>query len=63
MKFKWQGVTLEGEINSLYVANGKRSLFMEITGKVPKKVQCTTRGHLWPIQGSIVIAESVVKDV
>lgn len=62
MKFKWQGVTLTGEKAGGVRKEGKTKWFMFITGKVPKKVQCETRGHLWPVTGSIVLAEELIRE-
>lgn len=62
MKFKWQGVTLEGNKSGSIRSGKKTSWFMEITGRVPKKVQCETRGHLWPRKGSIVLAEELIRE-
>ena len=60
-KFKYQGYTVKGSIESTYKSSKGRRYFVKLAGKIPEEIQCTSRGgNLWPIEGSLVLVEEKI---
>lgn len=63
MKFKYQGHVISGEIVSTHISSDDERYFVKVVEPVPEEIQCSTRsGNLWPIEGSILLAEGVIND-
>jgi hypothetical protein len=59
-KFKWQGKTVTGKIASTYVSTAGKKYFVELTKRPHKDLVCNSRGHTWPVEGSIILAEEKI---
>jgi len=59
-KFRWQGKIVTGEISSTYVSVAGKKYFVQLTKPPHEDLVCSSRGHTWPVEGSIILAEEKI---